>query len=107
MFGLTYEPGMTTTEDILALSPSVLKVAAPFVAEIRRANYDDESSAVLARLADPFGARIVVQNVERMHELLGLQQVGIRFVQGFLVGVPTTSWQPLASEIDMATPRVA
>jgi len=84
---LTYAVDHTTHEELLSLRPTVLKIAEPF------------SGEALSRLAGSFGGRIVVQNVERMQDLLGLQDVGIRFVQGFLVGVPTTSWQPLASEI--------
>jgi EAL domain-containing protein (putative c-di-GMP-specific phosphodiesterase class I) len=98
---LTYTVDDTTHEELLFLRPRVLKIAEPIVAEIRRANHDRdrETSEALSRLAGSFGGRIVVQNVERMQDLVALRDVGIRFVQGFLVGVPTTSWRPLASEI--------
>ena len=98
---LMYTVDDTTHEELLSLRPKVLKIAEPLVAEIRRANQDAdrETSEALSRIAESFGGRIVVQNVERMQDLVGLRDVGIRFVQGFLVGVPTTSWRPLASEI--------
>ena len=98
---LTYTVDDTTPEELLSLRPKVLKIPEQLVADIRRANrdHDRDTGEALSRLAGSFGGRIVVQNVERMQDLLDLQDVGIRFVQGFLVGVPTTCWQPLASEI--------
>ena len=71
---LTYTVDDTTHEELLSLRPKVLKIAEPIVADMRRANHDRdrETGEALSRLAGSFGGRIVVQNVERMQDLVEL-----------------------------------
>lgn len=91
LLSVSYGNGETSQRDIRALQPSVLKLREPFVFEIRRVRPDDVLGEALANLGRRLGADIVVQNVERMEDLLALRQLGIRFVQGYVVGVPTTN----------------
>ena len=89
---ITDSLGATTRQELSALRPSVLKLTSPHVSAIERLGRSDD-------------AVVVVHRVERMQELLALQRAGVRFVQGFIAGVPTTSWQPLASAINASVPR--
>ena len=88
---ITDSLGETTRQELSALRPSVLKLTSPHFSGIER--------------LDPSDAVIVVHRVEQMRDLLALQLAGVRFVQGFIAGVPTTSWQPLASAINASVPR--
>ena len=101
---VSYVAGHTTEEELAALRPSVVKLAEPFIAQRRRDSGDDDTGATLARIAGPFGTRLLAQNVERTQDLKGLERVGVKMVQGFVVGVPTTTWHPLAGMIDVTTP---
>jgi EAL domain-containing protein (putative c-di-GMP-specific phosphodiesterase class I) len=101
---VTYTTGRTTERELHALRPSLVKLAEPFISRSRRESGDEQTEAALARIAGPFGTRLLVQNVEHARDLTGLERVGIKMVQGFVVGVPTSTWYPLANTVDVTTP---
>jgi EAL domain-containing protein (putative c-di-GMP-specific phosphodiesterase class I) len=89
--GITYSIGHTTSRELSVLRPTLLKLTQPSFSTLEGLRAED--------------AVIVVHKVEQMEDVLALRRAGVRFVQGFVVGVPTTSWQPLAGAMGVSAPQ--
>lgn len=80
--------GYTSLRHILDLKPDVLKMDAGLSA---RVDTDPEALALfrfLQRYCDETGTLLVIEGVERPEQLEALRVVGVRFMQGYHLGVP-------------------
>ncbi|WP_138421514.1 EAL domain-containing protein [Maritimibacter alexandrii] len=80
--------GYTSLRHILDLKPDVLKMDAQLST---RVDTDPEAIALFRTLqtyCDETGTVLVIEGVERHEQLVALQSVGVRYVQGFHLGEP-------------------
>ncbi|HEV7500360.1 MAG TPA: EAL domain-containing protein, partial [Vicinamibacteria bacterium] len=77
--------------------PDYLKVDRYFVDGCHSDFHRRAVLASVARLARPFGARVVAEGVESVADMISLRRLGITLVQGFLFGQPAPAAETLAS----------
>lgn len=75
--------GQTNLQMLSALQPEYLKLDRSFIA--RR---DFETVRKVRRLAEDWGAKLIVEGVETQREAQEVMNVGVRYIQGFLYGKP-------------------
>lgn len=75
------------------LRPEYVKIDKYFVRRVHQEGHKLKTLRALQQLADTFGSRLIAEGVEEADELLVLRDLGIPFVQGYLLGHP----QPAAS----------
>jgi EAL domain-containing protein (putative c-di-GMP-specific phosphodiesterase class I) len=102
---LSYTDPETTRLELLTFRPAVLKLTEATLSELGAGGHLDAGRETLDVLSRPLGPELVVQGVERIEDLSTLRSSGIWLAQGFLVGVPTTQWHPLASAIGVTKPQ--
>jgi EAL domain-containing protein (putative c-di-GMP-specific phosphodiesterase class I) len=102
---LSYADPETTRLELLTFRPAVLKLTEATLAEIGTDGAHEAGRDTLDILGRPLGPELVVQGVERIEDLTTLRGSGVWLAQGFLVGVPTTQWHPLASAIGVTKPQ--
>jgi len=73
---------------VLECRPDYLKVDRYFVDGCHKDFYRRAVVASIAQLAQPFGARVVAEGVEKPDDLAALKDLGISLIQGFLYGKP-------------------
>lgn len=93
---------------ILECRPDYFKVDRHFVDGCHRDFHRRAVLASVARLARPFGARVVAEGVEQAKDLAALRRLGITLVQGYLLArpvpvaeivAPTWPWSIATSEV--------
>jgi EAL domain-containing protein (putative c-di-GMP-specific phosphodiesterase class I)/ActR/RegA family two-component response regulator len=80
--------GFASLRHIVRLSPDLVKLD---ITLIRNIDGDEVRRAVVAALvafASQIGAKIVAEGVETAEELAALRTIGVRFAQGFHLGLP-------------------
>ncbi len=88
--------GMSHLENLLMLNPQVMKVDKRLVLGLAG---DDEMRQTLARLlklADVLGAEVVAEGIEDADDYRVLLEMGVRFGQGYLFGMPKYCVTPAA-----------
>lgn len=103
---VSYIAGHTSEQELAVIRPSLVRLTEPFIMQSRREHGDVETGVALAQIAGPFGTRLLAQDVEHAHGLPALERLGVRLVQGFVVGVPTTTWHPLANTVAVTAPGI-
>jgi EAL domain-containing protein (putative c-di-GMP-specific phosphodiesterase class I) len=83
-------------ERIVSLRPDQVKIDQSLV---RGCDADPERSGQIARLvsfAQAYGVAVCAKGVETVAELLALRDLGVPYVQGYLLGRPEPHWvEPL------------
>ncbi len=91
--------GMSHLENLLMLNPQVMKVDKRLVLGLAA---DDEMRHTLSRLlkiADVLGAEVVAEGIEDADDYRILLEMGVRFGQGYLFGMPKACVPPVASKL--------
>jgi EAL domain-containing protein (putative c-di-GMP-specific phosphodiesterase class I) len=97
---------------ILECRPDYFKVDRHFVEGCHRDFHRRAVLASVARLARPFGARVVAEGVEQPKDLAALRRLGITLVQGYLlarpapvaeIAAPTWPWSVAKSDVPPAS----
>lgn len=94
---------------IAALEPSIIKIDRAIISRI--GNKDGEAKRALVEAFVSFsrriGARVVAEGIENRRDLLTLQELGVDFGQGYLLGRPATApAQPRRIRTERELPRV-
>ena len=84
--------GQTNLQMLSALSPEYLKLDLSF---IRRRDFDTVRK--VRRLAEDWGAKLIVEGVETEQEAYAVMDAGVRYIQGFLYGRPKEAGHWLVS----------
>lgn len=80
--------GFASFRHILRLKADIIKLDRSLIQDID-ANKDSQIlAAALLQFADQVGSRVVAEGVETQEELQALRRLGIRLVQGYLLGLP-------------------
>lgn len=91
--------GMSHLENLLMLNPQVMKVDKRLVLGL---GGDDEMRHTLARLlkmADVLGAEVVAEGIEDADDYRILLEMGVRFGQGYLFGMPKACVPPVQNPL--------
>lgn len=82
--------GFASLRHILVIRPEIIKLDITLIAGI----VDDPACRALAsgliRIAEQIGATIVAEGVENAEQRSVLQSLGVRYGQGFHLGMPTS-----------------
>ncbi len=70
------------------LKPAYVKVDKHFISGIHQDPHKAQFVRSIQHIADTYGARIVAEGVEACSELSIVREMGIRYVQGYLIGKP-------------------
>jgi len=92
--------GMSHLENLLMLNPQVMKVDKRLVLGLAG---DDEMRHTLARLlkmADVLGAEVVAEGIEDADDYRILLEMGVKYGQGYLFGMPKACVAPAAQGLD-------
>ena len=76
------------------LRPEYVKIDKYFVRRVHQEGHKLKTLRALQQLADTFGSRLIAEGVEEADELMVLRDLGIPFVQGYLLGHPRTEPTP-------------
>jgi diguanylate cyclase (GGDEF)-like protein len=91
--------GKSHLENLLMLNPQVMKVDKRLVLGLAS---DDEMRHTLSRLlkmADVLGAEVVAEGIEDADDYRVLLEMGVRFGQGYLFGMPKLCVEPMMGRI--------
>ncbi len=91
--------GMSHLENLLMLNPQVMKVDKRLVIGLAG---DEEMRHTLARLlkiADVLGAEVVAEGIEDADDYRILLEMGVRFGQGYLFGMPKACVAPMLKSL--------
>jgi len=70
------------------LRPEFVKIDKYFVQGVHRSGHKLQTLRALQQLAETFGSQLIAEGVEDADELMVLRDLGIPFVQGYLLGRP-------------------
>ena len=73
---------------LLRLEPDIIKLDISLVGGIHRSSTQRALAKALIAFADDVGAIVIAEGVEQPDELLALRDLGLRWAQGFLLGLP-------------------
>jgi len=88
--------GMTTLSLLRELPIDILKIDGAFIAGIHKDDVNRSVVEAIQMIARRLGIRTVAERVEQMNELATLCQLGVDYVQGFLLAHP----QPIEYVLD-------
>lgn len=89
--------GYSSLSHVLRLEPSIIKLDRSWVAGLDRDRPRQVLAQGMQRLAAELGSTVVAEGVEHTHELAALRELGVRYVQGFLLARPGPMEQITAS----------
>ncbi len=94
-FGSGYS-GLVT---LIASTPHYLKLDMAIVRDVHRHDYKQKLVKAITAFASSVNARVIAEGVESLEELEVLVRYGIRYVQGFLFGMPEKEPYPISAEM--------
>ena len=71
------------------LKPAFVKIDKHFIRGVDEEAHKTQFVRSIQQLAEGSNSRMIAEGVERLSELTALKDIGVRFVQGFLVGRPS------------------
>jgi EAL domain-containing protein (putative c-di-GMP-specific phosphodiesterase class I)/GGDEF domain-containing protein len=84
---------------IMMLRPHWLKLDRELVADIDKNRYKLNLIRFMVHFARLSGVNVIAEGVERQEELAALINLGVRYVQGFLLGKPMHGYQRVEPEL--------
>lgn len=102
--------GFTSMDQILELSPDIIKLDRRFIEDIEHSEGQRLRGAAMAELAHYIGAELTAEGIETVAELSAVTELGMTAAQGYLLGRPSVhpldwnSWIRSESETSVGGP---
>ena len=85
--------GYNSLKTLIYLKPEFIKLDRSIIQFIDKHSEQQQLVMLLMKYAEQVGTKIIAEGIERLEELHYLQQIGIHYAQGFILGKPAKDLQ--------------
>lgn len=80
---------------LVTVTPDFMKIDKEIIRGIDQSSYKQKLLQAVCRFADSVGSKVIAEGVETWDELKTVFRLGIRYVQGYLLGKPAPQPEPI------------
>lgn len=91
--------GYANLESLFGILPSYIKIDRFFVHNVNAKRHKALMISSIVEYAHSVGAKVIAQGVETEAELVAVFQLGVDYVQGYLLGKPTSTPEQITTEV--------